>query len=94
MSKLGRSLSTTLIIDNVADNYKLQDLNGLNIKNFEGDENDSELAELTDDLKRIVIDQVDVRHALPRIRDKMMIRYKSPIEGEEFTTENDFSFIK
>lgn len=75
LSKLGRDLTRTLIIDNVADNFKLQQDHGLNIKNFEGDENDVELLELAEDLKNIVRMEVDVRDALPKIREKMLMRY-------------------
>lgn len=74
MSKLGRNLSRTLIIDNVAENYQLQKTNGLNIKNFEGDENDNELIELSEDLKRIVIEEMEVFNILPSIQEKMCCR--------------------
>jgi CTD small phosphatase-like protein 2 len=50
LSKLGRDISRILIIDNVADNFDLQRDNGLNIKNFLGDENDNELIHLSEDL--------------------------------------------
>jgi hypothetical protein len=74
LSKLGRNLSRTLIIDNVADNFKLQIDNGIHIKNFEGDENDIEFFELSEDLKNIVRFDLDVRDAIPKIREKMLIR--------------------
>ena len=65
------------IIDNVADNFQLQIENGLNIKNFEGDENDVELQELAEDLKLIVTLGVeDVRDVLGKIREKMVMRYE------------------
>lgn len=66
-----------IIIDNVAENYKLQKENGINIKNFEGDENDSELYELLPDLKNLVnINIKDVRDILPEIIEKMNLRNK------------------
>ncbi len=80
MSKLGRSLSKTLIIDNVADNFKFQPNNGIHIKNFEGDENDMEFFELSEDLKNIVRFDIDVRDALPKIREKMIIRNNTILE--------------
>ncbi len=67
-------MSKTLIIDNVADNFKLQPDNGINIKNFEGEDMDVELIELIDDLKNIVKFEIDVRDALPKIREKMQQR--------------------
>jgi CTD small phosphatase-like protein 2 len=50
ISKLGRDLDKMIIIDNVEDNYQLQKENGLNIKNFLGEEDDNELNELLPDL--------------------------------------------
>ena len=43
-----------IIIDNIEDNYQLQPRNGLNISDFEGDENDSELNYLLEDLLCVV----------------------------------------
>ena len=61
-----------IIIDNVAENYKLQKANGINIKNFEGDEDDTELYDLIPDLKNLVDNKVkDVRNILPEIVEKM-----------------------
>lgn len=75
MSKLGRDLTKTLIIDNVAENFQLQSSNGIHIKNFEGDENDTELIDLTLDLitmPKLKID--DVTRFLPKIRHAMILR--------------------
>lgn len=58
----------------MADNFKLQVDNGIHIKNFEGDENDVEFFEIADDLKNIVKFDLDVRDAIPKIREKMIIR--------------------
>jgi len=51
LSKLGRNLEKTIIIDNVKENFMLQPDNGLNISNFLGDERDNELLNLVNDLK-------------------------------------------
>ena len=89
---MGRNLSRTLIIDNVADNFKLQKDNGLHIKNFEGDENDVEFFELAEDLKNIVKFDIDVRDALPKIREKMIVRnidgFSTPIAYEASPVNN------
>jgi CTD small phosphatase-like protein 2 len=50
IGKLGRDMSKTIIIDNVEENFQLQKDNGLNIKNFMGDDTDNELNELLLDL--------------------------------------------
>lgn len=76
MSKLGRDLSKVIIIDNIEDNYKFQPKNGLNISDFEGDENDTELNYLLEDLISLVKNKdLDVREYLPEIRKKMKMRY-------------------
>lgn len=53
LSKLGRNIKKTIIIDNVKENFLLQPNNGLHIADFLGDEKDSELFNLADDLKGI-----------------------------------------
>jgi TFIIF-interacting CTD phosphatase-like protein len=51
LSKIGRNLKKTIIIDNVKENFLLQPNNGLHISNFLGDEKDSELLNLANDLR-------------------------------------------
>lgn len=69
-------MSKVIIIDNIEDNYKLQPKNGLNISDFEGDENDTELNYLLEDLLSLVKNKdLDVREYLPEIRKKMKMRY-------------------
>ena len=69
-------MSKVIIIDNIEDNYKLQPRNGLNISDFEGDENDTELNYLLEDLISLVKNKdLDVREYLPEIRKKMKMRY-------------------
>ena len=46
LSKLGRDLNKIIIVDNMKQNFKLQKENGIFIKNFYGDKNDSTLIEL------------------------------------------------
>lgn len=46
LSWLGRDLTKTLIIDNIADNFKLQHCNGLHIKTWCGDIRDEEFLAL------------------------------------------------
>ena len=76
LSKLGRDLNKVIIIDNIEDNYKLQPDNGLNIIDFEGDENDNELQYILNDLLEIVkYPGKNVINELPRIRKNMQKRY-------------------
>ena len=50
LSQIGRDLSRCIIVDNLADNFKLQQNNGLFIKTWNGDIKDNQLI----DLKKIL----------------------------------------
>ena len=76
LSRLGRDLSKIIIIDNIEDNYQFQKNNGLNICDFEGDENDNELNYLLEDLLKLVSQPgKNVCNELPAIRRNMQKRY-------------------
>ena len=76
LSKLGRNLEKIIIIDNIEENYQLQPNNGINISDFEGDENDNELEFLLEDLLEIVsIPGKNVINELPKVRRNMQKRY-------------------
>ena len=76
LSKLGRSLEKIIIVDNIEDNYQLQPNNGINISDFEGDENDNELEYLLEDLLEIVkVPGKNVINELPKVRRNMQKRY-------------------
>ena len=76
LSKLGRDLKKIIIIDNIEENYIFQSNNGLNILDFEGDENDNELQYLLEDLLELVSTPgKNVIYELPKIRKKMLKRY-------------------
>ena len=70
LSKIGRDLSRTLIVDNVAENFQLQPDNGIFIRSWFDDMTDTALEELGPLLKEILRKQVpDVRDALRKFRD-------------------------
>ena len=76
LSKLGRDLNKIIIIDNIEENYFLQPKNGLNIIDFEGDENDNELDYILEDLLKIVkVPGKNITEELPPIRENMQKRY-------------------
>ena len=76
ISKLGRDLSKTIIIDNACDNFQLQSDNGIFIKTWIDDKDDKTLYNLIPVLKEIVIKKIkDVRKALRKIRDTMIRLY-------------------
>ena len=82
LSKLGRDLKKIIIIDNIEENYIFQPNNGLNILDFEGDENDNELQYLLNDLLEVVSTPgKNVIYELPKIRINMQNRYKSNLDG-------------
>ena len=72
LSKIGRPLEKTIIVDNIADNFLLQKDNGIFIKSWYDDPYDTELRDLIPLLKQIVILEVhDVRTCLKDYRDQM-----------------------
>lgn len=77
LSKLGRDLSKSIIVDNIPENFQLQPENGIYIKSWFKDPEDNALMELMPLLKEIVVKQVpDVRSALQKFRDKMIENIK------------------
>ena len=76
LSKLGRDITKTCIIDNNKDNFELQPQNGLHISTFIGEQNDNELLLLCNDLMKIVkSNKKDIRPIIKEINDAMNKRY-------------------
>ena len=72
LSKIGRPLDKTIIVDNIADNFLMQKDNGIFIKSWYDDPYDTELRDLIPLLKQIVLLEVaDVRATLKDYRDQM-----------------------
>ena len=73
LSKLGRDLSKVIIIDNVAENFQLQPHNGIFIKSWYDDAQDSALNELLPILIQIAKKAVgDIRVALKELKEQMI----------------------
>jgi CTD small phosphatase-like protein 2 len=73
LSKLGRDLSKVIIVDNVAENFQLQPHNGIFIKSWFDDPNDTALNELLPILVQIAKKGVqDVRVALRELKEQMI----------------------
>ena len=91
MSKIGRPLDKTIIVDNIADNFLLQKDNGIFIKSWYDDPYDTELRDLVPLLKQIVMLGVeDVRTCLKDYRDKMTrVIYNSSATGDLETKKQD-----
>ena len=74
LTKLGRDLNRIIIIDNLKDNFKLNPNNGLFIKTWTSDVNDSQFSDLEKILKDIVLlDVKDVRPIIEKINDDIKI---------------------
>jgi CTD small phosphatase-like protein 2 len=73
ISKLGRNLDKTIIIDNVWENFQLQPENGIFIKTWINDMTDTSLIDLMPLLKDFVVKKVpDIRKTLRKFRDTMV----------------------
>lgn len=69
LSRIGRDISRTIIVDNIAENFQLQPENGIFIKSWFTDESDTALYELAPLLVAIAESNVnDVRDALRLFR--------------------------
>ena len=76
--KIGRDIKTTIIIDNVEANFKLNPDNGYNIKNFEGEEDDEELIHLQKELIALIeTNPDDVREYMHILKANMENRTSS-----------------
>lgn len=65
LSRIGRDLSKTIIIDNIAENYEMQPENGINILSWFSSATDTELQKIEPILKMFVENNVpDVRDML------------------------------
>ena len=90
LSKIGRPLNKTIIVDNVAENFSLQPDNGIFIKSWFDDMNDTALLELAPLLKQIVQKSVkDVREALRKFRDQMLEQIQRGIINPQLSLWED-----
>ena len=72
LSLINRDLSKTIIVDNIASNFKLQPRNGIAISTWTGEEDDVALSNLIPVLKKMAVEKVnDVRNALERLSEYM-----------------------
>ena len=70
MSKIGRDLGKTIIVDNLADNFKLQPNNGIHILTWLDDMKDTQLYDLGKILKDLVSRQpADVRPIIKKFKE-------------------------
>ena len=80
LSKLGRDLSKTIIVDNMPQNFKKQPGNGINIRPFWGKDNDDRaLLDLLDILKEIVNKKMNVVTALQYFKEDIISKVTSNV---------------
>lgn len=69
LSKIGRDMSKTLIIDNVPENFRLQKDNGIGIKSWYNDKSDTALRDLIPILTELASgNPEDIRPVLKKLR--------------------------
>ena len=74
LSKIGRDLSKTIIIDNLKENFKMHPNNGIFIKTWTSDINDVQFRDLKKILKDIVHYNVsDVREIILKMNEEIRI---------------------
>merc|ERR550537_469355 len=73
LSRLGRDLDRTLIIDNVQENFMLQPGHGIFILPWYDDPNDNAFAQLTPLLEELIETRASVSEILARYRDQIPI---------------------
>ena len=78
LQRIGRPLDRIIIIDNLAQNFRMQKTNGINIKPFYGeDQNDQALYDLIPILINIAKDNIDTRNGLVKYRDEIITKITS-----------------
>ena len=80
LSKLGRDLNKTIIVDNMKQNYKNQPNNGITIRPFWGkDVEDTALVDLLEILKNIAERKMDVVNGLKQYKEDIISKVSSNI---------------
>ena len=78
LQRIGRPLDKIIIIDNIAQNFRMQKANGINIKSFFGeDQKDQALIDLIPILINIAKDNIDTRNGLIKYRDEIITKITS-----------------
>ena len=86
LQRIGRPLDSIIIVDNFAQNFRMQKNNGILIKPFYGeDQNDQALIDLIPILINIAKDNIDTRNGLVKYRDEIVTKITSNL----FRRNND-----
>ena len=85
LSKIGRDLEKSLIVDNLADNFKLQPNNGIHIWTWIDDIKDTQLNDLGKILKDLVSKQPpDVRPIIKKLKDDINKKMRNNMNTNPF----------
>ncbi len=88
LSRVGRPLARIIIVDNLAENFQLQPENGILIKSWIDDPNDTALEELAPLLKEIAKKRVpDVRDALSEFSLQMCEQNELGVEHYQLSLD-------
>ena len=80
LTRIGRSLDSTIIVDNFPQHFKLQKENGINIKSFWAQNpNDRALYDLIPILVNIALEEIDVRDGLEKYKDEIIGKITSNV---------------
>lgn len=83
---IGRDLSKTIIIDNIASNFKQQPRNGIAISTWTGQPDDISLFNLIPVMRKLAVEGVkDVRDGLERLSEHMETHMS---KGQEIVFDN------
>ena len=95
MSKIGRDLSRTLIIDNLADNFKLQPNNGIPIWTWIDDMKDTQLNDLGKILKILIGKKPsDLRPIIKKLKDDINKKMRNNMNINPFKGVDINKYIK
>ncbi len=85
LSKIGRNLNRTIIVDNLADNFKLQPNNGIQIGTWTDDMKDTQLNDIDIILTQIIERKPqDLKPIIRRLNDEINRKMKSNINLNPF----------
>ena len=95
LSKIGRDLSRTLIIDNLADNFKLQPNNGIPICTWIDDMKDTQLNDLGKILKNLLEKKPsDLRPIIKKLKDDINKKMRNNMNINPFKSVDINKYMK
>ena len=95
LSKIGRDLNKIIIVDNLADNFKLQQNNGIQIGTWIDDMKDTQLNDLGKILTEIAIKKPsDVRTVIKKLKEDVSKKLRKNININPFKDLDTSKYFK